>query len=364
MNDCWTYCNSLDSSCTGSNQVYQDRETCLAVCALMEPEVDELNSTANTLSCRLEKIGGGIEGNECPLVGPGGNGACGTNCQALCRLRRQLCSDVVPSVDQGPADCEVACEALYDRQDLDASGPDLTGDSVQCRLLQVALAARYPEEAAKHCEASQIRPTAGENSDTAPCSDPSNMDKGLECEKYCAIVMSACTEQYAVYQDPTQCLNTCLQTMQSGERGDQEQDTIRCRRYHAYFSMAEPAGHCMHASATGDGHCGTENCTSYCRILQRACGDDFERQFGPTSGTTGGGLDACTEACLPVQGGRAGLPGSGRDKFALPDPGLQRYALDPPPAGNTLMCRAYHAVEALTDPANHCAAALGGEPCQ
>jgi hypothetical protein len=362
--DCWGYCDTLETSCTGLNRVYENRDTCIATCMVMDYDLaDVASTTANTLTCRLDRISSQIESNECPLVGPGGNGACGRNCEALCALRAKLCADIAPGADDAPAtdtaQCEADCAVLYDRNDMDASSEDLIGDTVQCRLLHVSRAALNPAEAARHCEASKIRPTPGESPETAPCSDPSNMDKGLECEKYCSIVMTACTDQFAVYRDKAQCLSACDRTMVSGERGDQDVDTIRCRRYHAYFSMPLPDRHCLHASATGDGHCGEarDNCTGYCRVLETACGERFATAFPGGGATVGGGAAACVQQC-------SALGGAGYDGFALPTPPLQRYAINPPPTGNNLMCRAYHAVEALSDPTTHCAAAFGEGECR
>jgi hypothetical protein len=355
--DCWEYCDQLDTYCTGNSRVYSQREACEATCELMDPGGDIGDSTVNSLSCRLDRLGAGIESQECPLVGPGGGGACGTNCQALCALRSQVCRNV-PS-EQDPADvakCESDCLGLYDRGDMDALEADLSGDTVQCRLAYASLAAISPELALEHCPHSQIRPAPGENPATTPCSDPPSTDVDTECEKYCQLVTTACTGSFAVYQSEDQCLDACTKTMVPGEPGDERLDTIRCRRYHAYFSLLQPEAHCLHASPTGDGHCGTENCTGYCRLLQAGCGDRFATEFGVAAGTADGGLSTCVSSCMT-------LDGSGRDEFALP-PGVPRYALNPPPTGNTLLCRAYHAVEALTDPASHCEAAFGRGACQ
>lgn len=372
LDDCSDYCDRLETNCAGSNRVYEHRDACMATCMLMDYGGDIGDSTADTLTCRLDRLRAGIESPQCSLVGPGGGGACGSNCKALCALRAKVCRGFPSESD--PTDitdldkCENDCAALTDRQDMDASGIDLSGDTVQCRLLHISQAAISPEEAAKHCSHTQIRPPPGENPGTAPCSDEASTDLNAECQKYCRIVTTACTGPNAVYQTEDQCLNTCRTTMVPGQPGDQTLDTVRCRRYHAYFSLLEPESHCLHASATGDGHCGAENCTAYCRILQDACSDDFERTFGATTGTTDGGFAACTAACLPdTPDGPSKIVGWKRDEFALPPSGV-RYQVDPPPTGNSLMCRSYHAVQALNSSLNdrplHCAAALGGGDCR
>lgn len=357
LDNCYEYCDRIESTCTNNNRVYDSVEACLATCQLMESGIDEGDVTNNTLSCRLSKLRAGqIEGQQCAQVGPGSNGQCGSSCRALCELRRQVCSGVTSTTTQSDVNdidlCEAQCQAL---SDINSPGVDLSGDTVHCRLAYVAKAAVSAEEAAINCSHSQIRPFPGEDPATAACSDvgPVPLEKSVECQKYCDLVTAACTDSFAVYTSAAQCLDTCMLTMEPGEPGDQTLDTIRCRRYHAYFALIEPAEHCLHASPTGDGHCGTENCTGHCRILQRACPGEFAAKYPVAT--------ACDAEC-------AGLSGARRDQFALPPVGSVRYTVEPAPTGNTLMCRAFHAVEALTAPAEesrvmHCTAALGGGAC-
>jgi hypothetical protein len=292
-------------------------------------------------------------------VGPGGGGVCGTNCESYCELRAKVCSNV-PFYGVGPDDprdvssCLSRCAALPDLGDFDAER-DRTGDSLQCRLLYLSEAAISQESAAKYCEYSQIRPSPGEDPLTAPCSDADDVAPEALCDSYCGLVTSACVDDLAMYESTEQCLAVCG-LLEPGVAGDQTQNTVRCRRYHAYFSLLEPEAHCMHAGPTGDGHCGPDNCNSYCRIAQAACPAAFADAFGAAAGAE---LAACESSCLE-------LPGARRDEFALPPGTTARYRLEPPPTGNTVLCRSYHAVAALTnqgDPAL-CAAALGESPCR
>lgn len=354
LDNCWEYCERIDQSCRNAAKVYETNESCLATCLLMESGGDVGDTTGNTLSCRLERLRAGIEPQQCAAVGPGGNGTCGSNCRALCSLRSKVCPSEVSIAEPGELSEEERCESqCLGLSEVDGPGVDLSGDSVHCRLAYVARAAVSPEQAALHCPHSQIRPVPGEDPTTAACSDAPGLPKELECQKYCDLVTNACTGQYAVYGSESQCLDTCLRTMEPGEPGDQTLDTIRCRRYHAYFALLEPETHCLHASPTGDGHCGTENCTGYCRILQTACPGEFAAEYADAA--------ACASECSQLGGAK-------RDEFALPPMGALRYQVNPAPAGNTLMCRAFNAVEALTGAESArpalCAAALGGAPCR
>jgi hypothetical protein len=376
LEDCWDYCNRVEARCTGPNAVYESREVCEATCMKMEYGGEIGDTTTNTLACRLNLLQQGIEGTQCKQVGPGSAGECGNNCQALCALRKKVCAGVSSTTEQSDINdtdkCEEECSALWDRDALDAAGTDLGGDTVQCRLVYASRAALSPEEAAKHCEHSQIRPTPGENVETAPCSDPPlTDDQELECQKYCQLVTTACTGEFALYSGngngKEQCLKTCRDTMVPGQPKDQTLDTIRCRRYHAYFALIAPAAHCLHASPTGDGHCGADNCTPYCRIAQEACPAAFAAQFGAGGATVEGGIAACAAACVPLTPeGPAQILGGKRDEFALSPAG--RYQVAPEPTGDTVMCRSFHAVQALNSSGDaqqmHCAAALGGAPCR
>ncbi|MEY2930926.1 MAG: hypothetical protein RL033_1675 [Pseudomonadota bacterium] len=374
LSDCWEYCNRVGDRCTGDNTVYENREVCNATCMQMQNGGEIGDTIGNTLACRLALLRAGIEPTQCEQVGPGSAGECGNNCTALCALRKAVCANVTSQTEQSDVNdtvkCETECAALFERESFDASDTDLRGDTVQCRLVYVSRAALSTEEAALHCEHSQIRPTPGENTETAPCSDPPLTDAALECKKYCELVTTACTGEFAMYDSAEECLNTCAETMVPGLPKDQTLDTIRCRRYHAYFALIAPEQHCLHAGPTGDGHCGAENCTPYCRIAQEACGEEFGRAFDPTVSASDGGLAACAATCLPeTPDGPAKILGGKRDEFALATP--ERYHVDPAPTGNTLMCRTFHAIEALdrsmeaqaARPA-HCAAAMGGAPCR
>src|SRR5688572_33153456 len=96
--DCNTYCDEVESNCIEPYRVYDRRETCLAVCRLMEPGDNLGGSTGNTLRCRLDKLRApDFEAAiGCPQIGPGGDGQCGTDCEALCGLRQKVCAAIQP----------------------------------------------------------------------------------------------------------------------------------------------------------------------------------------------------------------------------------------------------------------------------
>jgi hypothetical protein len=90
----------------------------------------------------------------------------------------------------------------------------------------------------------------------SPCDDLPGAP--VPCDVYCNLVMTACTDEFAMYESERQCLDVC-EILPPGTAEDETDDTVACRRYHSYNALAAPAAHCLHAGPTGDGHCGTEN---------------------------------------------------------------------------------------------------------
>jgi hypothetical protein len=138
---CERYCDAVMSSCTGARAVYASREVCLAVCATLPPGKEGDEGT-NTVQCRLRKAQAipqvGEPDVECPAAGPGGDGACGTNCEGFCSIASSVCAAAIVTSGGCPALC--------------APVPDLggytsnvqSGNSVQCRLYHASAATLDP----------------------------------------------------------------------------------------------------------------------------------------------------------------------------------------------------------------------------
>jgi hypothetical protein len=177
------------------------------------------------------------------------------------------------------------------------------------------------------------------------CLDPPNDPP--ECEEYCALVDVACTGDLAQYETTEQCMNVC-EALDQGLIKHTVENTVGCRRYHTFNSMAVPGAHCFHAGPLGDGHCGVDdeeylgNCDSYCQLLDAACTDEFEGAFE--------NHDACMADC-------ASQP---TDFLAAKD--LEYTVTAGKVEDDTLHCRTLHLVRAFEDP-SECDAAMGGDPC-
>jgi hypothetical protein len=329
---CRKYCDTVMTNCTGASQVYTTDETCLGVCALLDPG-DTLEPVGNTVACRTHQATLAAMTGEpqphCRRAGPGGDGHCGNDCESYCRLFAAACGPEVPN----QAECVEKCAALENQDRFDVVA-DHEGDTVECRLVHVSSATVQPEP---HCGHSRF--VASQWCLEPPSSPP-------DCADYCRIVMAACTGDLAQYESSGQCTDVCS-ALEPGRNDQRVENTVGCRKYHAYSSLLDPATHCSHAGPGGDGHCGpatqppsgsTGNCESYCTLLAAACPEDFDAAFADRAD--------CIAACT-------GLDGAGPDS---------KYSVGAEP-GATLQCRLLEVARAFAEPAA-CAGALGGSPCQ
>lgn len=379
---CNEYCQLVGDRCQGENKVYDYPEQCMAVCQHMDPGGPRLGASdnKNTVTCRIEKLQqtefDAKPDENCPKVGPGGDGYCGDDCDSFCALRQQVCTGVEGQTYEDDlldlAKCKSNCQAVPKLATFDA-GRDQKGDSLQCRLVHVSEAAVSSAKAVTHCLHTQTVPKAAP---TFPCSDDAELSADDNCSKYCQQVLNACPDGDAVYKDEAECRAVCG-VLDAGEPGDTSQNTVRCRRYHSYNALDEgPDLHCTHAGPTGDGHCGADNCESYCRILRNACPTQFQGQF---PGDAAAAELSCRRSCNPPPGTpspAAPLKGASANSFQTFEKGT-RYTVNPAPVGDNLLCRTYHAVTALAkldkaktvdvgakEDAEECGAAFGvAAPC-
>ena len=155
-----------------------------------------------------------------------------------------LCEDErLPEVDE----CTAKCAALRDRDDLalDHSDSrysagairarDFDGDTVQCRLVHVSLAAG-PLGAADQCWQAALAPRPEPDDGTEnPCLQDINQE-AVRCEDYCKLNMVACQGAQAVYESTAQCIAAC-EDMPLGETPTAAVKTPRCRSAHSYNAL-------------------------------------------------------------------------------------------------------------------------------
>jgi hypothetical protein len=331
---CKDYCATVMENCTGDHAVYAKEEICLAVCAKLDPGDSIEHSNENTVACRAFMADEAKrEVDYCASAGPGGNGDCGTDCDAYCQLFPSICPD---DYQYGSTeDCLKFCNTLTDQSTYNLDN-DHGGDTIECRLVHTSSASVDPKA---HCPHAPIPPTEPWCIGAA--------DEAPSCEDYCKIEMAACTGDLAQYQSKDQCLAVC-EHLDPGTNDDEAGNTRGCRRYHAYSASVAPTTHCYHSGPTGDGHCGdhgkvedghTGNCESYCTLVAAACPDDFDNELSSQ--------DECMKQCIE-------LP------EAEPD---SKYTVKSAEKSSGLQCRVLHTVKAFDDP-NACASALGHDQCQ
>jgi hypothetical protein len=326
---CKDYCATVMANCTGDNAVYTTEELCLGVCGALKPG-DESEPLGNTVACRARQASLATEepSVNCIAAGPGGNGICGTDCDAYCQIFPKICPNDYEYTST--KDCLQACSGLIEQPDRFDVIKDHGGDTIECRLVHVSAATAEPT---MHCPHAPIRPTQ------PWCTGP--VDGAPTCEQYCKIEIAACTDDLAQYESPAQCMAVCA-ALDPGTNEDETGNTVGCRRYHSFNSTLLPATHCYHSGPSGDGHCGdhdTGNCDSYCTLLAAACPDEFQTNMGSAA--------KCVAACSK-------LPEAAADSL---------YTLAKAKQSTGLQCRILHAVQAFEDK-TACASAIGGDQCQ
>ena len=345
---CQEYCDEAKRAChtdLSGNYVpggvlYLSDEACLATCS----HLPLTGANKNSVACRTQQLAytatGEDEARYCANAGPGGNGACGSNCENYCKLFAVACKDefqkyaisagAPTDVDGGVTVCVNKCLGLADTGLFDSTqAGNYLGDTIQCRLVHTSAAMLD----ATHCAHAELK-------SSAKCfDDPMTIP---DCQKFCHLALTECAG-YPVYESDAQCQAVC-HALAPGHVGDLSENTVGCRMYHAYNSLIDAKSHCPHTGPGGDGHCGahdTGNCDSYCGLLEAACKQDFDASFD--------GQATCQTECLHLVGAAAN---SGHSTSAT---------------GNNLQCRLLNVSRALTNTTNSskfCAAALGAAPCR
>lgn len=331
---CNEYCDKVMEICTGDDAVYPNREQCMGFCRKLPPGDDQEIEKTNSVSCRLHVLkSAALEASDCKAAGPGGNGQCGSDCDAYCTVYPQVCPDDFAYGDK--ATCLKNCEGLVD-QDRYNLTDDHEGDTVECRLVHTSSATVLPADHCPHATIVPAEPWCIGAADAAPT-----------CEAYCKIERAACSGDLAQYETDEQCVATC-KALPLGSNEDEAGNSVGCRRYHSFNSTLAPDVHCYHSGPSGDGHCGdhgkvsdghTGNCESYCLLAAKACSDDFKTNL--TDAKT------CMAECVK-------LP------EAAPD---SKYTLQSAEQSKGLQCRILHAVRALEDP-TECASVFGEGDCK
>lgn len=345
---CVDYCDTVMERCAGVNKVYSSREACLSVCRVLEPGGPTDPAKANTVLCRNALIANSTEPDvDCSFAGPGGGNLCGSDCEAYCQLWIASCP-AIPTHDVD--ECVRQCGALErEPGGFSVSGLFVKGDSFQCRLYYASEASRDPA----NCKNAAIAPANSEVLCTDVPTDPP------ECEDYCRITMVACTGDNALYESDAQCLAAC-EALPLGMNADSNglirsntpNNSIGCRKFHAYGSLGKPEAHCGHSSPTSDGYCGDEEhtiCESHCMIAKKACDTLYTATFATDAD--------CQAECET-------LPGVTEQDAE--DTGYEYSLPKAKEGGRQVPCRTLHALRVLDGTGaadSDCPIALGAVDC-
>lgn len=348
MSACAEFCQRANSVCSNDYAVYYGEGDCVGACEMM---------SESGRMCREEELAKAAISRErsvyCHALSIGGSDACGGNCNNYCKIMAQVCTDDL----RDPYEiehCPEKCAALIDRERLQGQPAGLSrysvnsdheGDTLQCRLVHLTIAAQVDAEG--HCWHAALVPRP-KDGDANPCATGYN-ETAPRCEDYCRITMTACTGMQRVYENEDQCLAVCA-VLNKGNVADeaQQNDSIACRKIHAYNAVVyeDQATHCPHAGPGGAKACG-DDCPAFCTMLQAGCGTEFMDAFGDADDPR----NACEKEC-------SARKGSGRIDFDVESAQVAE--------SNPIACGLLYAARALEEPNNastHCESALGGAEC-
>jgi hypothetical protein len=170
---CQAYCNTVMANCTSTTdpdsglpvgqQQYTDLNNCLNSCKAM-PVGTTADTSGNTLGCRTYHANAAKADptTHCVHAGPGGNGACGNDCDGFCQIAMMYCTAANnAAVYASLQDCQTQCAKFPDTVKFNIGVQD--GNSVACLLYHVQEASSVPPD---HCLGDIIADDAGDLSTT------------------------------------------------------------------------------------------------------------------------------------------------------------------------------------------------------
>jgi len=152
---CESYCAAIQAACTTSDQQYCDLDTCKTSCAAF-PVGTGADTSGDTLGCRihfttLAAASATAAATYCTQAGPGGDGACGSNCDGYCDIVMMYCTDANNAkIYDDRAACMADCAAHGTDAKFTTGDPGRTdsGNEVACQLYHAVMGSQAPGE---HC---------------------------------------------------------------------------------------------------------------------------------------------------------------------------------------------------------------------
>ncbi len=156
--NCADICKLTMVACTSTNQVFSSASECEAYCKLLPPGKNS-DEAGNTAGCRKYHSYNSLAAPNphCAHAGPGGDGHCGSNCEAYCGVMASACKTEFDSLFPDPSKCPSECALLAGSADNSFFSTPKVGNTLTCRLINLAKAAldsKFCSEAAGQGECS------------------------------------------------------------------------------------------------------------------------------------------------------------------------------------------------------------------
>jgi hypothetical protein len=151
---CADYCTAIEGACAAPRDQWSNEATCLAACeAWAVGTVDD--TSGNTLGCRAYHAGAAVgdPATHCVHAGPGGAGACGSNCEGFCTLALDACTGANEQY-ASLTECMTECATFDTAEVYDIT--DTAGDSFACRLYHLTAAVTDPVTHCGHIVAASV----------------------------------------------------------------------------------------------------------------------------------------------------------------------------------------------------------------
>ena len=146
--DCNAYCTDIMANCAGADQQYADMGSCMGACANLPSDGMAGATSGNTMQCRAYHTSAAkmAPAMHCVHAGPSGAGVCGTICESFCALATATCATEWPDA----AACATAC-AAWTPAGMPYNNTFTSGDTTECRLYHLSVAATDAAAATMHC---------------------------------------------------------------------------------------------------------------------------------------------------------------------------------------------------------------------
>jgi len=156
--DCNYYCDSIIAACTGANNQYKDKATCMSMCANIPNEAGAGATSGDSLACHMYHLSVAAQSTanaatHCPHAGAYGYGVCGDICHDFCeQYFTSLCKGDTAAYATIDA-CHTAC-ATQAGADAAAGAPgnSATAPTMLCKEYHLENAIQNGGDGGGHCD--------------------------------------------------------------------------------------------------------------------------------------------------------------------------------------------------------------------